>query len=120
MKQAALFRWELAKLTVKATLHAESKTEADPDVGKRVKIRRLAIDITSRYQFSEKTTVGLALYNTINDPEGFIQTTEWRAEGFAEYAVTPLIQLGLGIAGGRLSVTQGSDQVFEQVLARAQ
>jgi hypothetical protein len=48
------FRWELAKLTVGATLHAESKTEADPDVGERVKIRRLAIDIASRYQFSEK------------------------------------------------------------------
>jgi hypothetical protein len=27
------FRWELAKLTVGATLHAESKTEADRDVG---------------------------------------------------------------------------------------
>jgi Putative beta-barrel porin 2 len=113
-------RWELAKLTLGATLHAESKSEADPDVGERVKIRRLAIDITSRYQLSEKTTVGLALYNTINDPEGFIQTTEWRAEGFAEYSVTPLIQLGLGVAGGRLSVTEGSDQSFEQILARAQ
>jgi Putative beta-barrel porin 2 len=114
------FRWELAKLTVGATLLAESKTEADPDVGDLVKLRRLAIDITSRYQFSEETTIGLALYNTVNDPEGFIQTTEWRAEGFAEYAVTPLIQLGLGLAGGRLNVTEGSDQVFEQVLARAQ
>jgi hypothetical protein len=113
------FRWELAKLTVGATLHAESKTEADPDVGERVKIRRLAIDIASRYQFSEKTTVGLILSNMVNDPEGFIQTTEWRAEGFAEYAVTPLIQLGLGLAGGRLSVTEGSDQSFEQILARA-
>jgi hypothetical protein len=114
------FRWELAKLTLGATLHAESKTEADPDVGQRVKVRRLAIDIASRYQLSEKTTVGLTLSNRVNDPEGFIQTTEWRAEGFAEYAVTPLIQLGLGIAGGRLSVTEGSDQAFEQVLARAQ
>ena len=114
------FRWELAKLTVGATLLAESKTEADPDVGDLVKLRSLAIDITSRYQFSETTTIGLALYNTVNDPEGFIQTTEWRAEGFAEYAVTPLIQLGLGLAGGRLNVTEGSDQVFEQVLARAQ
>jgi Putative beta-barrel porin 2 len=114
------FRWELAKLTLGATLHAESKSEADPDVGERVKIRRLAIDITSRYQLSEKTTVELALYNTINDPEGFIQTTEWRAEGFAEYSVTTLIQLGLGVAGGRLSVTEGSDQSFEQILARAQ
>ncbi len=113
------FRWELAKLTVGATLHAESKTEADPDVGERVKIRRLAIDIASRYQFSEKTTIGLILSNRVNDPEGFIQTTEWRAEGFAEYAITPLLQLGLGIAGGRLSVTEGSDQSFEQVLARA-
>jgi len=84
-----------------------------------VKIRRLAVDITSRYQFSEKTTVGLTLSNAVNDPEGFIQTTEWRAEGFAEYAVTPLVQLGLGLAGGRLNVTEGSDQSFEQVLARA-
>ena len=31
------FRWELAKLTLGATLDAESKTEADPDVGERVK-----------------------------------------------------------------------------------
>jgi hypothetical protein len=99
------FRWELAKLTVGATLHAESKTEADPDVGERVKIRRLAIDIASRYQFSEKTTVGLILSNMVNDPEGFIQTTEWRAEGFAEYAVTPLIQLGLGLAGGNVTIS---------------
>jgi Putative beta-barrel porin 2 len=114
------FRWELSKLTLGATLHAESKSEADPDVGNRVKIRRLAIDTTSRYQISEKTTIGLTLSNRVNDPEGFIQTTEWRAEGLAEYAVTPLIQLGLGIAGGRLSVTDGSDQSFEQILARAQ
>ena len=114
------FRWELAKLTLGATLDAESKTEADPDVGERVRVRRLAIDITSRYQFSDETLVGLTLYNTINDPEGFIQTTEWRAEGFAQYAVTPLIQLGLGIAGGRLDVAEGSDQTFEQVLARGE
>jgi len=114
------FRWELAKLTLGATLDAESKTEADPDVGERVRVRSLAIDITSRYQLSDKTLVGLALYNTINDPEGFIQTTEWRAEGFAQYAVTPLIQLGLGIAGGRLDVAEGSDQAFEQVLARGE
>jgi hypothetical protein len=114
------FRWELAKLTLGATLDAGSNTEADPDVGERVRVRTLAINITSRYQVSDKTLLGLALSNTINDPDGFIQTTEWRAEGFAEYAVTPLIQLGLGMAGGRLSVTEGSDQVFEQVLARAQ
>ena len=114
------FRWELAKLTLGATLDAASKTEADPDVGERLRVRTLAINITPRYQMSDKTLLGLALSNTINDPDGFIQTTEWRVEGFAQYAVTPLIQLGLGIAGGRLDVAEGSDQVFEQVLARAQ
>jgi hypothetical protein len=114
------FRWELAKLTLGATLDAGSNTEADPDVGERVRVRSLAINITSRYQVSDKTLLGLALYNTINDPDGFIQTTEWRAEGFAQYAVTPLIQLGLGIAGGRLDVAEGSDQAFEQVLARGE
>ena len=80
------FRWELAKLTLGATLDAGSKTEADPDVGERVRIRSLAINITSRYQVSDKTLLGLALSNTINDPDGFIQTTEWRAEGFAQSA----------------------------------
>lgn len=114
------FRWELAKLTLGATLDAASMTEADPDVGERVRVRTLAINITSRYQVSDKTLLGLALYNTINDPEGFIQTTEWRAESFAQYAITPLIQLGLGVAGGRLQVEKGSDQVFEQILGRAE
>ena len=114
------FRWELAKLTLGATLDAGSKTEADPDVGERVRVRSLAINITSRYQVSDKTLLGLALSNTINDPDGFIQTTEWRAEGFAQYAITPLLQLGLGLAGGRLDVAEGSDQVFEQIRARAE
>ena len=114
------FRWELAKLTLGATLDAGSKTEADPDVGERVRVRSLAINITSRYQVSDKTLLGLALSNSINDPDGFIQTTEWRAEGFAQYAITPLLQLGLGLAGGRLDVAEGSDQTFEQILARAE
>ena len=114
------FRWELAKLTLGATLAAGSNTEADPDVGERVRVRTLAINITSRYQVSDKTLLGLALSNSINDPVGFIQTTEWRAEGFAQYAITPLLQLGLGVAGGRLDVEEGSDQVFEQILARAE
>jgi hypothetical protein len=114
------FRWELAKLTLGATLAAGSNTEADPDVGERVRVRTLAINITSRYQVSDKTLLGLALSNTINDPDGFIQTTEWRAEGFAQYAITPLLQLGLGLAGGRLQVEEGSDQVFEQILGRAE
>jgi hypothetical protein len=114
------FRWELAKLTLGATLDAGSNTEADPDVGERVRVRTLAINITSRYQVSDKTLLGLVLSNTINDPDGFIQTTEWRAEGFAQYAITPLLQLGLGLAGGRLQVEEGSDQVFEQILARAE
>jgi len=114
------FRWELAKLTLGATLDAGSNTEADPDVGERVRIRTLAINITSRYQVSDKTLLGLALSNSINDPDGFIQTTEWRAEGFAQYAITPLLQLGLGLAGGRLQVEEGSDQVFEQIRARAE
>jgi hypothetical protein len=114
------FRWELAKLTLGATLAAGSNTEADPDVGERVRVRTLAINITSRYQVSDKTLLGLALSNSINDPDGFIQTTEWRAEGFAQYAITPLIQLGLGVAGGRLDVAEGSDQAFEQILARAE
>src|SRR5207237_1013893 len=48
------------------------------------------------------------------------QTIEWRAEGFAQYAITPLLQLGLGLAGGRLEVAEGSDQVFEQIRARAE
>jgi len=114
------FRWELAKLTLGATLEAGSNTEADPDVGERVRVRTLAINITSRYQVSDKTLLGLALSNSINDPDGFIQTTEWRAEGFAQYAITPLLQLGLGLAGGRLQVEEGSDQVFEQIRARAE
>ena len=112
-------RWESGKLTLGARLHLESKSETNADVGTRVRRRTLTAEATSDYRITDKTTLGLAVFHTTNDPEDFVRTVEWRGEASADYEVAPLVRFGFGVAAGRVQVESGADQDFERVLARA-
>lgn len=112
-------RWQGEKLRFGALLHLESKSETNIDIGDRVRRRRAAGGITAAYQLTEKSSLGLGASHTINDPENFDRTTESRGEGSFDYAATPLVRLGLGLAGGEVDDEGGAEQVFERVLGRA-
>lgn len=112
-------RWERDKLTLGARLHLESKSETNTDIGDRIRRKTLAAAVTSNYQLTEKTALGLGLYNTANDPEDFVRTVEQRVETSLDYSATPSLQLGLGVAAGRVQVETSDDQIFERLLARA-
>jgi len=112
-------RWEREKLTLGAGVRFESKSEANADIGGRVKRQTLSAEVTSAYQMSPKTALEVAFYAIQNDPEDFVRTTEWRGEMGLDYALTPMIRLGLGGAVGRVYSEGGSDAVFERIFARA-
>lgn len=112
-------RWEGEKLKVGASFRYESKLETNADPGRLVTLKTLSAAITSRYQLTHKTGLELGVYHQTNRPEGFVNTVEWRGEGFLDYTATPRARFGFGTAGGRLEVDSGSDQVFERFLARA-
>ena len=111
-------RWRLEKLTLGAGSHFESKSEADIDVGGRVRRTAVATEVTAEYQFSERTSVAVDFYNVIQDRENFLRTLEWRNEDYFDYQMTPLLRTGLGGAVGRLEVEGHADQVFERILGR--
>lgn len=111
-------RWRLEKLTLGASSHFESKSEADIDVGGRVRRTAVATEVTADYQLSERTSVAVNFYNVIQDRETFVRTLEWRNEDYLDYQLTPLLRAGLGGAVGRLEVEDHADQVFERILGR--
>ena len=120
MDQKALFdtRWHLAKLDIAGGCHFVSTSEADRDLGGRVRRNTLTTEVTASYQFSERLTGEVGLANVIADPEGFTGSVEWRNEDYVDYQVTPLLRAGLGGAVGRIAVEDSADQVFERILGR--
>lgn len=111
--------WQLGRLTLGAGTHFESKSEADIDVGGRVRRTKIGSEVTARYALSGRTNVEANFYNEVIDREGFIRTIEWRNENYLEYAVTPLMNAAIGVAVGRVEVEDSEDQVFERILGRA-
>jgi hypothetical protein len=71
--------WE--KLVLSGAMHLESKSETNTEVGGRIRRRTQTGELTSTYQATEKTALGLAFYDRLNDPEDFVQTLEWRRVG---------------------------------------
>jgi hypothetical protein len=107
------------KFVLGGAIHLESKSETNTEVGGRIRRRTQTGELTSTYQATEKTALGLAFYDRLNDPEDFVQTLEWRTEAFVDFAPTPLVRVGLSAGAGFVNVESGADQVFERVLARA-
>lgn len=113
------WQWKFEKLTVGGSVHAESKSETNADVGGRIHRRTLATEINASYQLTAKTVLEVALFETYNDPEDFVRTVEWGGEAYFGYAATPLVRVGLGIAAGQVEVEDGDDRTFERVFAGA-
>ena len=113
------WRWNVGKLTLSGSVHAESKSEANIDVGGRIRRQTLTTEVRASYDLSEKTALEVALFNTWNDPHNFSRTVEWRGEAYVRYATSPLLKLGLGVAAGWVDVEQSAGRTFEQILATA-
>lgn len=107
------------KFVLSGNLHLESVSETNTQVGGRIQRRTQTAELTSQYQVTEKTALGLTFYDRLNDPEDFVQTLEWRTEAFADYAPTPLVRVGVSASAGLVEVQSGADQVYERVLGRA-
>ena len=113
------WQWKFEKLTVGGSIHAESKSETDADVGGRIHRKTLAAEVNASYQLMAKSVLEVSLFETYNDPEDFVRTVEWGGEAYLGYAATPRVKVGLGITAGQVDVEDGDDRTFERVIAGA-
>ena len=111
-------QWQRRKLTLGASIHAESKSETNTDVGNRVRRKTVTAAFTSSYQISDKTRFGFAIYHRTNEPENYLRTVEWSGEGSLDYAISPSTRFGFGFTAGRVQVERSADQTFQRALAR--
>jgi hypothetical protein len=111
-------QWVLQRLTLGAHFNFLTLNVPDVDVGDRQEQRRFSGAITSKYDFSEKTSIELNLYNFIRDYERSTDTTEWRAQTWVNYQLLPKTNIGVGFAAGAVEPSAGPSQTYEQGLLR--
>ena len=112
-------QWTSSKLTLGARFRFKDGTNADVDIGGRVRRRVSTAVAEAKYEVSERVSVQTSVEFTRSEPEGFTNATEVRSESWFNYLLTPQISTGLGAAFGHVSVEDAPGDTYQQVLARA-
>jgi Putative beta-barrel porin 2 len=111
-------RWQWQKLSLAAQAAFVSRNETNNELGTRLRHTGVTAGLAARYQFSERTSLEVGGYFQSDDYEEASGNTEYRAETYLNYELTPLIDLGVGAAFGLVDVENAPQQTFERLLAR--
>lgn len=111
-------RWQLQKLSLAAQASFISKNETNTELGTRLRHEAVAASVSGRYQFTERVSAELGGYFQDDDYQDASGNTEYRTEAFVSYAVSPVVEFGVGVAFGLVEVENGQNQTFERLLAR--
>ncbi len=111
-------QWAQSKLTLGIYARFQTLNMPDIEIGDRVEQKRLMASITSKYEFSDKTSVEANFFHFFRDYERNGDTTEWRNQDWFNYQVRPRLNVSLGVAFGLVNSSEGPSQVYEQALLR--
>ena len=112
-------QYEWKRLTIGLKARFQTMNLPDVDLGERVERHLFTGALTSKYDYSAKTSFELNFFNYVRDyAADRIDTVEYRWQGWVNYQVRPKITLGVGLTYGRVDLSRGPDQSYEQVLAR--
>ena len=112
-------QYEWKRLTLGLKARFQTLNLPDVDLGERVERHLFTGALTSKYDYSAKTSFELNFYNYLKDLAGDrVDTVEYRWQAWLNYQVRPKITLGVGFTYGLVDLSRGPDQNYEQVLAR--
>ena len=111
------YEWKRLTLGMKARFQVLNVPDAD--LGELVRRNVFTGALTSRYDYSPKTSFELNYFNYIRDYEGnHTNSMENRWQAWANYQVRPKVTLGVGFTYGMVNLSRGPNQSYEQALAR--
>ena len=91
----------------------------DVDAGGRVDRTLYNADLTSLYQYDEKTSLEFNLYFSDREYEaGFNSSREVTSRDLLNYQYGAKTQLSLGVVGGYVAYSNSNDQTYEQLIGR--
>lgn len=113
----AQYEWKRLTLGLKARF--QTMNLPDVDLGERVERHLFTGALTSKYDYSAKTSFELNFFNYVRDyAADRVDTVEYRWQGWVNYQVRPKITLGVGLTYGRVDLSRGPSQSYEQALVR--
>lgn len=95
-------------------------SEGVAEVGNRVRQSQVNVDFDSQYQISARTSaeVDLNVVTHHYDQNFYVNSSEWIDRNYLGYQVMPKTNVSAGCTLGYVDVDQGSNQTYEQALAR--
>ena len=112
-------QYEWKRLTLGLKARFQTMNLPDVDLGERVERHLFTGALTSKYDYSAKTSIELNYFNYIRDYAGErVDTVENRWQAWVNYQVRPKITLGVGFTFGVVDLSRGPGQSYEQLLTR--
>ncbi len=112
-------QYEWKRLTIGVKSRFQTLNLPDVDLGERVERQLFNTALTSRYDYSSKTSFELNFFNYVRDyPGDRVDSAEYRGQAWMNYQARPKITLGLGFTYGRVELSNGPSQNYEQALVR--
>ncbi|MEP6668285.1 MAG: hypothetical protein ABJF10_03985 [Chthoniobacter sp.] len=111
--------WTIRRLTFGVRARYVTENVAEADIGERIEERHPSAALTSRYQYSGKTSFEVnGFYQGTDYAGNNVDTKEWRNEDWLNYQISPKIKLGLGGAFAYIDRSSEPSQTYQQGLAR--
>jgi hypothetical protein len=112
-------RWQLTYLTLGFRTRFQRLTTPDIDVGGRVRRSIFSQEFSATYDCTDKTSLEFGLAGNARHYSTHIDSNEVTAQNWLNYRIGAWTDAALGVTVGYLDVEHGTEQVYEQVLARA-
>lgn len=111
--------WTIRRLTLGVRARYLTENVAEADIGDRVEERHLDVALTSRYDYSGKTSFEVnAFYSSLDYAGNRVDTRELRNEDWLNYQIAPKTNLGVGGAVAYVDRSSGPSQTYQQGLGR--
>ena len=112
-------QYEWKRLTLGLKARYQTLNLPDVDLGQRVERHLFTGALTSKYDYSAKTSFELNFFNYLRNYLGNgTDSAEFRWQAWMNYQVRPKITLGVGFTYGIVNLSGGPNQNYEQLLAR--
>jgi hypothetical protein len=74
--------------------------------------------LNASYRFGKAMSVDLAVNQNLTFTEKFTNSREWSTMDWLNYQLWPRFDIGIGVGGGYVAVSQGTDMTYEQYQGR--
>jgi hypothetical protein len=88
------------------------------ETGQQTEQKTFGTALSASYRFSSQMSLDLSLSQNIQDTQQFQSQNQWSTMEWLNYQFWPRLTAGLGVGGGYVDVSAGSDMAFEQFQGR--